>query len=153
MNLFDTVEHKLAGYPLARDHTLALMRKGRRACTVRTGQAKMEHIQQSLAQLWRSHPKKTKILYLVHYPLPNIIRQSLALRQTGRYVTALIGACNREELRLEQYFDAHFECGEPIRMANGNAQFFNDQQSRYRKPNNKNARHIAEHKHQIEFIL
>ena len=111
MNLFDTVEHKLAGYPLARDHTLALMRKDRRACTVRTDQAKMEHIQQSLAQLWRSHPKKTKILYLVHYPLPNIIRQSLALRQTGRYVTALIGACNREELRLEQYFDAHFECG------------------------------------------
>jgi len=117
MNPFDIVERKLAGYPLARDNMLALMRKGRQACAGRDGRTKTEHIQESLAQLWRRHPKKTKILYLVHYPLPNIIRQSLALRQTGRYVTALIGVCNREELRLEQYFDAHFECGSAWELA------------------------------------
>lgn len=53
---------------------------------------------------------KKLLLFFCHYPLPNIIRQSIILRETGRFHTALIAFCIREEFRLENFFDLVFEC-------------------------------------------
>jgi hypothetical protein len=67
--------------------------------------------------MWRVNGSKIHILFLVHYPLPNVIRQSIALRATGRYTTTLAGYCIREEMRLERYFDLCIECGDHRKMA------------------------------------
>ena len=111
------ISEGLHPYPLARNALQDIFRKWFGHPLFEDHLADGNRIIARLEKLWAAHPEKTKILYVVFYPLPNILRQSLALQRSGKYTTAIIGACNREELRLENFCDGHYECENPTILA------------------------------------
>jgi hypothetical protein len=118
LNPVETIHDRLSDYPLAKNFLLKQICNHKKNSNHLQKSDKLNAIANHFNRLWAEHPEKIKILYLVYYPLPNVIRQSLALRKTGRFITALVGICIREELRVENYFDLHVECNSLLDLAN-----------------------------------